>query len=429
MYAAAATARSLGDADRLAQAVLVNAQNLNSAVDEDFVALIEEVLAAVGTVPTPQRARLLIGLAVQLSWDPDLQRRNAVAREALALARETRDPEALALVLTRGWTLIDGSVPFLDDLKALNDEAESVARDAGDPVALADALHMNAFNAACRGDRATFEARIDESARIYTSLRRPLFDWTVHSDATARAEHHGELALAEALAEGSAEIGRRADVTPSSLMNVVGGQLYQIRRAQGRLDEMLDLLAGLVQGTPTLPLLRLVLLGAYVETDRIEEARPHYLWLADNECANVPPDLEYPVTLCGLGRMAFDIRPPDPLVEYMYERLTPFAGTFNWSGQLITDPNDLGLAVMDAVLGRGDEADRHFAAAIALCARAGARANLARSEFAWARILADRGDPAAAREHAEIAVALGEELGMDGPFGIVPRGRALLDLL
>ena len=141
----------------------------------------------------------------------------------------------------------------------------------------------------------------------------------------------------------------------------------------------------------------------------------------------MPHDVEYPVTLCGLGRMAFDIRPPAPIVEYMYERLTPFAGTFNWSGQLLTDPNDLGLAVMDAVRGHADDADRHFAAAIALCARAGARANLARAEFAWARILADRGDAAAAREHAEAAVALGEELGMNGPFGIVPRGRALLE--
>ena len=57
---------------------------------------------------------------------------------------------------------------------------------------------------------------------------------------------------------------------------------------------------------------------------------------------------------------------------------------------------------------------------------AGSRANLARSHFWWARILADRGDAAGARTHAEIAVAMGEELGMDGPFGIVPRGRELL---
>ena len=82
-----------------------------------------------------------------------------------------------------------------------------------------------------------------------------------------------------------------------------------------------------------------------------------------------------------------------------------------------------------ATLGRPDDADGHFAAAIALCERAGSRANLARSLFWWARVLADRGDAPAARAHAETALALGEELGMTGPFGVVARGRALLESL
>jgi hypothetical protein len=85
--------------------------------------------------------------------------------------------------------------------------------------------------------------------------------------------------------------------------------------------------------------------------------------------------------------------------------------------------------VIDGTLGRNDDADHHFAAAIELCGRAGSRANLARSHFTWARVLAGRGDAPAARDHADIAVAMGEELGMDGPFGIVPRGRKLLETL
>ena len=192
---------------------------------------------------------------------------------------------------------------------------------------------------------------------------------------------------------------------------------------------MVPMLAGLAESTPDIPLLRLVLTGALVETDRLDEARPHFEWLSDNDCANVPRDLEYAVTLCGLGRFSYDLRPPTEVLHYLYEHLRPFAGTFNWSGQTITDANDLGLAVIAATLGRADDADRHFAAAIALCERAGSRANLARSLFWWARVLADRGDASTAREHAETAVALGEELGMDGPFGVVPRGRALLESL
>ncbi|HEY5173916.1 MAG TPA: hypothetical protein VIK54_19475, partial [Acidimicrobiia bacterium] len=413
----------------LARAALILGLFLGTSVDDALIALLEEALDTVGNELSALRVRLMISLAVQLQWAPDTERRMRLAREALALARETRDPEALSVVLSRGWALIDGSKPFDVELGALQEEAEAVARATGDPVALAEALHYNAFGAACRGDRTTYEAKLDESVRIFSALRRPLFDWVNGFQTAARAEHHGDLVLAEGLIVEAAELGRRADVPGNDLMVTVGGFLYQIRRAQGRLDEMVDTLADLVESTPALPVLRLVLAGAYVETDRIEEGRPHYMWLAENECANIPPDLEYAVTLCGLARMAYDVRPPVPIVEYIYEHLAPFAGRFNWSGQLLTDPNDLGLAVIDGTLGRNDDADHHFAAAIELCGRAGSRANLARSHFAWARVLADRGDAPAAREHADIAIAMGEELGMDGPFGIVPRGRKLVETL
>ncbi len=430
MYAAAASARAMGDAERLARAALIlSTVPSGTSVDTKLVSVLEEALRAIGNEATGLRARLMIGLAMQLQWGPEVERRMVLARDALTLARETRDPEALALVLARGWVLIDGSTPFLAELQALTDEGESVARDMGNPARLADALHDGAYYAACRGDRATFEAKLDAAARIYGTLRRPLSDWVVNNDATNRAEHLGELEQAEHFAAQTVDLGRRADVPENGLFVVVGGQLYQIRRAQGRLDEMVPTLAALSESTPDIPLLRLVYTGALVETDRLDEARPHFAWLTDNNCANVPPDLEYAVTLCALGRFTYDLRPPTETLHYIYEHLGPFAGTFNWSGQTITDANDLGLAVLAATLGRANDADGHFSAAIALCELAGSRANLARTRFWWARVLAGRGDGSAAREHAEIAIALGEQLGMDGPFGVVPRGRALLESL
>ncbi len=51
---------------------------------------------------------------------------------------------------------------------------------------------------------------------------------------------------------------------------------------------------------------------------------------------------------------------------------------------------------------------------------------LARAHYDWGRVLAERGDTTKAREHAEIAVAMGEELSMTGTFGVVARGQSLL---
>jgi hypothetical protein len=131
--------------------------------------------------------------------------------------------------------------------------------------------------------------------------------------------------------------------------------------------------------------------------------------------------------MCGLGRQTYRLRPPEPIIRDVYERLLPFEQQFNWSGACMSDPSGLGLALAAAALDRVDDSDRHFADVIALCERAGARSYLARCHFHWVMVLADRGDAVRAREQGEISIALGAELGMTGPQGVVPRARAILD--
>jgi hypothetical protein len=150
------------------------------------------------------------------------------------------------------------------------------------------------------------------------------------------------------------------------------------------------------------------------------------MWLAADGCANVPRDVEYPVVLCGLGRETFLVQPPEEISRDIYERLLPFAGILNWTGISMSEGSDLGLGMAAAALGRHDDADRHFTEYLALCERGAAPAYLARAHFDWSRVLAARGDVEAAREHATTAVTMGEELAMDGTFGVVPRGTQLL---
>jgi tetratricopeptide (TPR) repeat protein len=178
-----------------------------------------------------------------------------------------------------------------------------------------------------------------------------------------------------------------------------------------------------------LPTWRLALAGAFYECERFDEAREHYDWLVADECAVLRRDVMYPVNVCGLARMARSLQPPREVVEYLYEALLPFAGIFNWTGGTIGEGNDTGLATTAELLGRPDDADRHHEDAIALCERAGARAYLARVHYFQGRMLADRGDAAAAIPHLESAIAVGDEIGMTGPFGVVVTGRQLLESL
>ncbi len=132
--------------------------------------------------------------------------------------------------------------------------------------------------------------------------------------------------------------------------------------------------------------------------------------------------------MCGLAREAFLLRPDDSIVEDLYEKLLPFTGTMNFSGSSITDPNDLGLAMAAATLGRDDAADGHFADLIGLCERARNPTYLARAHFDWARALDRRGDGGRSREQAEIALELAEPYGLTGPSGVTTLAQELLEL-
>jgi hypothetical protein len=426
VFAAAATARLLGDAERLADAALVltmTSGTSDSVFDSELVALLEEALAAVGDAQTGLHAQLLSSLAAELQWSPQAGRRMALARESLAVARTSQDPLALNLVLTRGWALLDGSQPMVGEIEALIAEAEPLARASGDGGQLANVLSNKAFMAAIRGNTPEFVAHLDELARVADAMRRPPLTWLVRGYEAALACYLGDLDRAEQLANESVELGQHAGVSDATVIAFYGTHLYQIRTAQGRVGELIPLLQGRVESNPDVPVWRIALAGALLESNRDDEAMEHHLWLAENSCANVPHDAEYAVTVCGLARETYFLRPPEAIMRDVYERLLPFAGLYGYSGPGLSDLADLGLAMNAAALGRPDDADRHFADGIAICERAGTRSYLARFHFFWTQVLADRGDTRLAREQGERTIALGTELGMTGPQGVVPRAH------
>lgn len=429
---AAASARGLGDATRLADAALILTSTIgtsDAALDPPLVALLEEAIAAVGDEPTGLRAQLLSSLAVELQWSPQAERRMALARESLTIARETKDPVALTLALTRSWVLLDGSQPMVGSVEALAAEAEVVARETGDPGQLVAVLQTKGFMAAVRGDGEAFAAHFDERKRIADGMRRPRLDWLTGCCAAAIAAFRGDLERAEQLANETLTLGQRAGCSEEQILALYGTYLYQIRTAQGRVGELIPLLETRVTNNPDVPVWRIALAGAYLESERYDDAREHHLWLAENSCANVPHDAEYAVSVCGLARQTYFLRPPDAILRDVYERLLPFAGLFGFSGPGMSDLAELGLGMNAAALDRPDDADQHFTDGIAICERAGARSYLARFHFFWTRVLADRGDTARAREQGEITIALGTELGMTGPQGVVPRAEAILGSL
>jgi hypothetical protein len=116
----------------------------------------------------------------------------------------------------------------------------------------------------------------------------------------------------------------------------------------------------------------------------------------------------------------------------LYERLHPLAGQLYVLVGLINCGGSYALwcGMLAACLGRWDDAERHFAEALAMNERLGARPYIVRTRRAWAGMLLDRGTPDDA-VHARdlIAAALDEAelLGMAREVVRLQRLQARLD--
>jgi hypothetical protein len=303
---------------------------------------------------------------------------------------------------------------------------EAAAQEWDDPVGTFHLRRGQLAQAAARGHRDDAERHLHAIEGMAAALRQPRLEFGARMDRAMMAAFTGDLAAAEQGTLEAMGYGLDTGMPQENVMGPVGAVLYMTRRAQGRPDELVGSIETLVETQPGAPVWRIALAGALSESERVDEARIHMEWLTERNCANVPPDVEYPVTLCGIARLTRTVPLDEATMAYVYEHLLPFAGTYNWSGTSITDANDHGLAVLSARRGDVAASDAHFAAAMSLAERAGARPYLATAHLDHARLLAERDERATAADHARIALGIGEEIGMDGPFGVVRHARELL---
>ena len=95
-------ASTLADAELAARAALANNRGYASTIgetDDERLAAIERAIELDDPPHPARRARLLALRAMELTWDPDFERRWVLADEAVALARDAGDRRTLAEIL------------------------------------------------------------------------------------------------------------------------------------------------------------------------------------------------------------------------------------------------------------------------------------------------------------------------------------------
>jgi DNA-binding winged helix-turn-helix (wHTH) protein/tetratricopeptide (TPR) repeat protein len=387
---AAEHARALGRADLLAAAALGFAHRPSSSGlgDAESIELLEEARRASLEGDDALRIRVLSRLAVELRY-AETARAEALVTEAVAAARRSCDPQALAQALDDStfvrWSPEDG-----EGWIALNAEVVRAAQACGDLELALSGQRGVVTGRLELGDPAGVERGIRACERTADALRTPQARWFCTALRAMDLLRCGDLGAAERKVGESIGLAERLDTSEIALE--VGSQLVYLRLEQGRAAEVADAVRAQVERFPETPAWRAALARVLAAAGRLAEARLALEPLAARGFADVPRDRGHLPTLAIAAEVAAALG-DEGAAAALEARLAPHARlhVVVGSGLLYYGTVAHALALCAATRSRWDDAIAHFSAALALHEKAGAALWAARTRIAWARALLARG--------------------------------------
>jgi DNA-binding SARP family transcriptional activator len=380
--------------------------------DALLVPLLEEGLAALPQADVELRTRLLARLAGALRDEPSRERRDALSREAVDLARRAGDPAALAYALDGRVAAVIGP-DTIDECLALATELCEVARRSGDMERLAIGHSQRLMTQLMRGDVTGAQADLATMGRLANQLKQPARAWEVCSSGALLALAAGRLDDADRLRAEAVVLGersvRRAAVAVDRL------QRYALCDLRGTPAEAESWIRELVTEYPARPVFRCALAHLCARAGLLPEARQLLTELAAGDFAALPFDQEWLYAMSLLAEACAGVGDVAVATE-LARRLSPYAelngvdvgegfrgSLHRYLGQLATTTREW------------SEAERHFERAIEMNAAMGARPLLALTQDDYARMLSARaedGDAQRSGELSAVAAATYGELGM-----------------
>ena len=414
---AAELAERRGLGEHLARAALGYGGRVMWEVSRDdphLVPLLERALAAIGEGDSPLRVRLLARLAGGPLRDASFapERKMTLSSEALEMARRIGDPQTLAHGI-HGYILGHHSPEHARRQVELATELIEVATRAGDRERVVEGHEERLDCLIELGDIGAAKLELEAMTKVVQELRQPAQAWIASVYRAMLAVLEGRFDEAEGLISHTRDLGERALGWSAAVSH--GLQLYVLRRQQGRLAEVEDLVRGSARQYSTYPIWRCVLVQTVAELGHAEEAGDAFEALVGERFASLPFDEEW---LSGMAMLAETARNLGHVqgASILYERLLPYGHHVAICyPDICTGAVSLYLGMLAQTRSCWDDAAQHFEDAIAMNERIGARPWLAHAEHDLAAVLLARGSPDDA-ERAELlrsrALSTYRELGM-----------------
>jgi DNA-binding SARP family transcriptional activator/tetratricopeptide (TPR) repeat protein len=406
---AADVAQRLGLPELLARAAVGYGGRIlwEIARDDERLPLLERALAALSASDSPLRVRLLARLAMSLRGTPDaIARMRALAREALDMSERLGDTETLVYARSAYIPAVESPANTAEMLEAAT-ELLGTAGEIRDLERRFEAHEHRVCRLLELGDVQAARADLDAMDRLADELRQPAQRWLVTVIRAREALLEGRLDEAEGLIEKSLALGTFAVTTVHRM------QLYFLRREQGRLEEVEDLIVRTVADYPALAVWRCVRGQMQAELGRTSEARRTFDGLARDGFAALPFQELWIVGMGLLAETAHALGDAEHAMT-LHAKLLPYADRVAVSyPEVATGAVGRHLGLLATTMRRWNDAEGHFETALELNERIGAKPWLAHTLEDYARMLLTRGQPWRAQELATRAVAGYRELGMD----------------
>ena len=375
--AAAALARDTRDPEAMAGCALGLSAG-DTAVsawiaDEARIGLLEEALASIGPDGGELRVKVMAELAKALPSSEQRQRRDALAREAVDIARRLGSPSALEGALTASRVLHEG--PGNTELRlAYAEEVVAVAEQVDDPELALRARLGRLSDLFEFGERAFADEEVNAVLGAASDLSDPNYLWRALAWDGFRAMVDGRFTDAEQRLSDS--VGVWHGDTHLDTLGCARLQRATLELLRDRPDRAIELVVELTTVYPMMPAYRCLLSAAFARDSRFKEARAEFERFAADGFMSPPLDAHWLLGVTMLSETCVMLREPAPAAT-LYELLLPFAGRMVvqeafGSGGVFWGPVSYQLGCLASLMGRPLEATDHLAAAFADSARFGA---------------------------------------------------------
>jgi DNA-binding CsgD family transcriptional regulator len=412
---AAECAKAQGSPEALARAALgfAEASWRPGFPGGSAIRLLQEVLGVLGEEDSALKARVLGALTRALIYTGSLEQAMVIGQQAVHMARRVGDPSTLADTLRASLSAWWRPENIAEKLAAAT-EVIQLSEAVGDRDMALEASSWRLFDLMELGDIQAVEAQLAAQTRQAEELRQPFYQYMSISFRAMWAICAGRFAEGERLAQQALALGQH--LPGQDTAGLFSLQMFTLRREQGRLQEVAQVVRHAIQTSPPGAVWRPGLAVIYSELGLTREARVEFEHLAADNFTTIPQDALWVACMVYLAEVCTFLGDARRAAT-LYQCFTPYEG-YN----ILVGPTAVFygaaaryLGMLAATMSHWENAQRHFEDALAMNARIGVRPWLAHTQYQYAIMLLARsqpGDQEKAMSLLDEALITARELGM-----------------